>query len=175
MFALMLLGLLACEEEGEEGAGTTSEPTTPAGTDPTAAPDCADPDVNPFAGTCVETFLAGCFDPVGECTYESSGLEVSLSWDNGATVVTEAGMTSTTTLTASDGTECAVGTTEVNAGGCFSKTSYRRFDGEIQVWCIQADGSFEVTCDDGTTIAVEADQSEDAQSCNYGGEPCQPA
>ncbi len=124
----------------------------------------------------MEDFLADCFDPVGECTYTQAGANVDIEWANGASVQTEAGLTTTTTLTASNGAVCAVGTTEVMQGDCFALTTYERPDGATQSWCFYQDGSFDVRCDDGTEIAVAAGASTTAQSCAYGNsEPCAPA
>jgi hypothetical protein len=173
----LLLALAACGDD--PSADATPSTSSPTSTDPstsTAADGCADPSQNPFAGTCVETFLADCFDPVGECTYVQSGANVDVTWSNGASVQTEAGLTTTTTLTASNGTVCAVGTTEVMQGDCFALTTYERPDGATQSWCFYQDGSFDVRCDDGTEIAVAAGDAAGAQSCAYGNsEPCAPA
>lgn len=137
---------------------------------------CEDPAQNPFAGTCVETFLAGCFDPSGDCTYAQQGANVILTWENGATVETAAGRTTTTTLTASDGTVCATGTTVVGAGDCFAQTTYvRASDSAEQVWCTYQDGSFDVQCPDGSTVSVTAEESSSANSCQYGGGTCEAA
>lgn len=145
------------------------------GDDDTASGECGDPDYNPYAGTCVESFMAACFDPSGECdgTYDLTG-NTTLTWENGAQVVSEVGVSGTsavviTTLYASSGTECAVGETTQGAGGCFSQTVYTRTsDGATQTWCTQEDGSVSVTCDDGSTVDVDASQSTAAEECQYG-------
>ncbi len=159
--------MVACGDGSGSGDTSTTPPPSSTGT---AA--CSDPSANPLSGTCVETFLAGCFDPAGACTSAQTGLNSTLTWDNGASVTTQAGMTTTTTISASDGTECATGLTEINVDGCFSETTYRRPDGATQTWCFHQDTSFEVTCDDGTVIPVAAGQSDSATSCQYGGQTC---
>lgn len=149
--------------------------------DPAVEGECDDPAQNPFAGTCVETFLAGCFDPSGACVGETDGAgNTTLTWENGASVVTTIEMDGMdvsvlTDLVASDGAVCAEGMTENGVGGCASRTVYVRPDGAQQTWCFGNDGSYAVTCDDGTTIDVSAAQSEAVQECQYGSdaEPCE--
>ncbi len=162
--ALMALGV-AC---GESDKGDD---------DDTGSGECDDPSYNPYAGTCVETFMAACFDPSGECsgTYDLSG-NTEITWDNGAQVVSEVTVSGTTavvltTLYASSGTECAVGETTQGEGGCFSQTVYTRTsDGATQTYCTQTDGSVSVTCDDGSTVDVSSGQADGAETCQYGGD-----
>lgn len=168
---------------GGAGAKDATDATGPSGsTEPTtSAGGCADPTVNPWAGTCVETFLAGCFDPEGACTgtWDLQG-NTELTWANGAQVITEVDLSQpldpsvTTDLFASDGGSCATGTSELGAGGCASLTTYvRTSDGAEQTWCIRLNGDITVTCPDGTEVSVTAAESEAAQGCEYGsGEPC---
>lgn len=149
----------------------TSPPTT--APDPAATDECDDPGYNPWAGTCVETFLADCFDPEGECTGQTDAMgNVLLTWENGAYLETTTDFsnpsdpTITTVLYSSAGDLCAQGDTQVNVGGCASLTIYQRPDGATQRWCIYADGSTEVTCDDGSTIAVTAEEAERGDACS---------
>jgi hypothetical protein len=110
----LVLGLAAC-------SGDKDEETTD-GTEP-AVVDCADPASNPWYGTCVETFMADCFDPSGACdiTIGQTG-STTLEWANGASVVTSVGfggggLETLTDIIASDGTVCANGvTTMMDAG-----------------------------------------------------------
>lgn len=149
----------------------------------TAASPCADPEYNALAGTCAESFFAGCFDPAGECDGEvdlTSG-NTTLSWANGATVETTIDYSvptspvANTTITSSSGVVCATGVTRTNHGGCASQTTYTRAsDGEIQIWCSQTDGSLEVVCPGGEGINITAAQARAAGECAYGSEaePC---
>jgi hypothetical protein len=82
------------------------------------AADCDDPDSNPYAGTCVETYLADCWDPSGECegVIETTTGNSSFTWENGASMTTEVTISGTsavvlTTLYNSGGVECAVAET----------------------------------------------------------------
>lgn len=154
---------------------------TSADTDAPATGECSDASYNPLAGTCVETFLADCFDPSGACegSFDIMG-NGTLMWDNGATVETSLDLSnpmspaSLTELISSTGAVCAEGRSENNVGGCASQTVYRRPDGATQTWCIQMDGSYSITCDDGTTVSVSAAQAGAIQTCQYGSDagPC---
>lgn len=179
---LLTLALSACgDKDGDDTS--TGDGGSSSGDGGAASGDCADPSVNAFAGTCVETFMAGCFDPAGECdgTVDMATGSTSLAWENGASVQSEvdssnpASPSVETTISGSDGTVCAIGTSQYNAGGCASRTVYvRQSDGAEQVWCIQADGSMEVTCSDGGSVSVTAAQAQTANSCGFAGsgEPC---
>lgn len=175
LFAGLLLA--ACgdkEDESTDGTGGTG------GTGGTAAAvDCSDSSENPLAGTCVEDFWAGCFDPEGACdgVVDVTG-NTTLEWESGATVETTLNYTSDplnptaiTTVTGSDGTVCATGESQNNAGGCASLTVYTRSsDGATQEYCSQTDRSVTVMCDDGTTVDASGSA---AQQCQYGdAEPC---
>jgi hypothetical protein len=158
--ALPLLALLACGDgdEGDDVAGT-----------------CADPDVNPFAGTCISDAFADCFDPAGTCegTYDMTGA-TTLTWENGAQAVSSvSGTTATTQLLASDGTVCAEAVSTVNANGCQSETVYTLSSGQSIRWCINAD-EWSVTCPDGSTFEMPSVTDPSAMSCAYGeeAEPC---
>lgn len=174
---LLALVLIACSGDGaDDSTPTTTSPGSTSTTPTAAAVDCSDPSENPFAGTCVETFMAACFDPTGTCdgTVDMMG-NTELVWASGATVTTQTDFSNPlnpsviTTLTASDGTECATGITDVNEGGCASRTTYTRTsDGAQQVYCIQLDGSMTVTCDNATVIEVPANQGGAAEQCQYG-------
>lgn len=167
------LTLVACGGDKEE--------ETPTETTPVEA-DCGDSAYNPWAGTCVETFHADCWDPEGTCngTVELTGATY-LEWENGAAVDVTLDFASDpfnpgaiTDLIASDGTVCSTGVSRNNEMGCASRTVYTRVsDGATMVFCIQADQSMEVTCPDGSTVSATAAQSEGAQTCQYGdAEPC---
>jgi hypothetical protein len=158
--ALPLLSLLAC------GGG---------GDDDDVAGTCADPEVNPFAGTCVSDAFADCFDPAGACegTYDMTG-STTLTWENGAQVVgSVSGTTATTQLLASDGTVCAEAVSTYNTGDCQSETVYTLSSGQSLRWCINAD-SWTVTCPDGTAFDMPVVTDPSAMSCAYGeeAEPC---
>ncbi len=179
-FAPVLILLVACGGGEDDSAATASG--TPSTQPTSAAVDCSDPAENPFAGTCVETYLAGCFDPVGTCEGDVALTgRTELIWESGASVLTEIDFSdpfnpgAITTLTNSSGTECAVGVTENNTGSCASQTTYTRTaDGATQVYCIQLDGSMTITCDDNTTVEVPASQGDAANQCQYGdAEPCE--
>lgn len=151
-------------------------------TDTPAEVDCTDPDSNPYLGTCVETYAAGCFDPAGSCSgvVEITG-ETTLTWDSGAEVHTVPTFAdpmnpgAETTLYASSGATCAVGQTNNNVGACASQTVYtRESDGAQLGFCIHLDGAIDVTCPDGSTFAVSASQGEAAASCQYGGDASEP-
>lgn len=166
---------LACGDEDQDSAGDGG------GDGGAAAGDCSDPSVNAFADTCVETFLADCFDPAGECdgTIDLSTGETSLTWANGASVETTVGTgmppAVNTTITSSSGTVCATGVSSNGTGGCASQTVYTRAsDGAQQTWCIQADSSMVVSCPGGETVNVTAAQAQSSNSCGFagGGEPC---
>lgn len=141
------------------------------------AADCDDPSSNPYAGTCVETYLADCWDPSGECegVIETTTGNSSFTWENGAQMTTEVTVSGTsaavlTTLYNSGGVECAVAETVQGGGGCFSQTTYTRTaDGATQTYCTQEDGSVTVTCDDGSTVDVSSGQSAAAEECQAGG------
>ncbi len=185
LWSMALLALMACgTKESAETDPTSTEDTDvqdsdtrdtdPQDTD-AALNDCDDPAKNPLGVSCVEDFLAACFDPVGECTYAQAGMNITTTWENGATLQVEAGMSTTIRFVSSDGTTCVSGIAEVGKAGCVSQTSYRReADGATQVWCTYQDGSLEVTCDDGTVIDVSAEQSTTANACQPGGS-CTPA
>lgn len=147
--------------------------------DPT--PSCDNPDYNPWSGTCVETFVADCFDPEGTCdgTIDMSSGATSFVWANGASVDSEVGgMGYVTTLTNSGGSVCATAETPLmpGQGDCFSTTTYTRTsDGAQMSFCIYQDQSMDVTCPDGTTHSATAEQQQAANECQYGsgsGEPC---
>lgn len=163
-----LLFALACS--GDDGKGDTDETDTTPPTNTTDQGGCRDPEVNPWAGTCVETYLAGCFDPTGSCTGERQGvMGLIMTWENGATVE-QSGLT--TTLTASNGTVCATAVTSVTpVGDCFSTTTYTDDGGDEMQYCIHADGSMGITCADGSSFEITAEeaQSPSGQSCQYGG------
>ncbi len=175
LWSIALLSLIACGTKEDDTATTDTETTDTDTTDtddtvPAATGDCADPAKNPLGVACVEDFLAACFDPVGECTYAQAGANVTTTWDNGAMMEVEGGMSTTIVFIASDGTTCASGIAEIGKAGCVSQTTYRReADGAIQVWCAYQDGALDVTCDDGTVIAVSAAQSQTATACQPGG------
>jgi len=162
MVVLLPALLLACGDKDEEEATSSSA-------------DCSDPGYNPFAGTCVENFHADCFDPQGECTgeFDMSSGGTNLEWANGAQVdvsINPATFGATTQLINSDGTVCATGESANNVGSCASQTVYTRAsDGATQTWCIQLDGSMEVTCSDGGSVTVTSDQQQGASQCQYGG------
>ncbi len=173
--SLLALALTAaCFDKGDD-SGSSADGTD--GADGAAASgDCGDSSYNPYAGTCVETFMADCFDPSGECEGVATATgDVTLEWANGANAVTTTDYSDVsniqirTVLTASNGTECAVGITTTNTGGCYSQTVYTRSsDGGTQTYCTQADGSVTVTCDDGSTVDVSSSQSSGAEQCQYG-------
>ena len=176
---LLTLGLLgaACGDKDDSGGGGDGG----GGDGGSAGSDCSDPSVNPFAGTCVETFLADCFDPAGECdgTIDMATGETTMTWSNGASVQTEVGggtpPTVTTTITGSSGAVCATGTSSYGTGGCASQTVYvREGDGAQQTWCIAADGGMTVSCPGGETVTVTAAQAQAANQCGMAGsgEPC---
>jgi hypothetical protein len=158
--------LVACGGDAEEEV------------DPT--PSCDNPDYNPWLGTCVETFVADCFDPAGACdgVVDQSNGSTSFTWDNGAAVQTEiSGMNNVTELISSSGSVCAVGETPLMPGGaCFSTTTYTRSsDGAQMTFCIYEDQSMDVTCPDGSTHSATAEQQQGASECQYGsgsGEAC---
>lgn len=137
--------------------------------------DCSDPEYNPFHGTCVETFLAACFDPAGSCDGEVDAMGATLlEWENGATVETQLdpdnpmSLTMVTEIHSSGGDLCATGRSQNSASGCASQTVYERPDGATQTWCFQNDGSYVVTCDDGTNVDVPAAGAGAAEACQYG-------
>lgn len=158
--------LIAC------GGNKDEESTGP------AAADCSDPAYNPWAGTCVETFNADCFDPTGECNgmFDQATGSTTLEWASGASVETSinpATFGATTEIYSSTGALCSTGESANNVGGCGSQTIYTRAsDGAQMTFCIQLDGSMEVTCPDGSThSASSTDQG--ASDCQYGdAEPC---
>jgi hypothetical protein len=144
--------------------------------------DCSDPAYNPWAGTCVETFNADCWDPTGTCdgTIELTG-STSLVWENGAAVEVSIDFSggdpfnpgALTDIIASDGTICSSGVSRNNEEGCASRTVYTRADNATLTICIQADQSMTVTCPDGSTLSATADQQQGANACQYGdAEPC---
>lgn len=189
IFFLGLAGLLAlgaCGDKDDGDGSSDGESNGGASTSDggSGEGDCSDPDVNVFAGTCVETFLAGCFDPSGACegTIDMTTGSTTMTWANGATIETEVDTSNptspsvTTSIYASDGTLCAVGESQNGVGGCASQTVYeRQSDGATQTWCIQADGSMEVSCSDGTSVSVSASEAEAANSCGFASdaEPCE--
>lgn len=168
----MLLLFVACSGDSEEKTSTT---------EPVEA-DCSNPAYNPWAGSCVETFNADCWDPEGACegTVELTG-STTLVWDNGAAVEVSLDFASDpfnpgaiTDLVASDGTVCATGESRNNELDCASRTVYvRTSDNAEMVFCIQADGAMDVTCPDGSVVSATAEESEGANACQYGdAEPC---
>jgi hypothetical protein len=167
--AALGLALVACSGDGKE-----EENEEPSGTNPGAV-DCADPASNPWSGTCVETFMADCFDPSGVCdiTIGATGA-TDLSWDNGASVVSTttfdgSGVVTETDYIASDGTVCATGITRLMDGGCDSRSVLTRgSDGAVMEYCLFQDGSMDVTCPDGSTASASADESAAAGACQYG-------
>lgn len=186
------LALIACEgtKDGDDtAAGTIPTSAIPTGatggggtggggTGGTSEIDCADPAVNPYAGTCVEDYLAGCFDPSGPCdgVFDMAG-NVELTWENGAQVITTSdfsdpfNITVTTEIYSSAGDLCATGLTENMTGSCASETVYARTsDGASLGFCAQTDGSLQARCDDGTTIDVTAEDSAAAGACQYSGD-----
>lgn len=169
VMVVLSLTLMACDG-GEDDA--TVDPT----------PSCDNPDYNPWAGTCVETFAADCFDPEGACegVIDTSTGSTSFTWANGASVDSEiAGMGYETTLTASNGTVCATAETPLmpGQGDCFSTTTYTRAsDGAQMTFCIYQDQSMDVTCPDGSVHSSTAEQQQAANECQYGsgsGEACE--
>lgn len=162
------LALVACSGDAEDDTtdGTNNTP---------AAVDCADPASNPWSGTCVETFLAGCFDPSGPCdiTIAQTG-GTDLVWENGASVISTttfdgAGVATETDYISSDGTVCATGVTKLMDGGCDSRSVLTRgSDGAVMEYCLFQDGSMDVTCPDASVISVTAEESTAANSCQYG-------
>jgi hypothetical protein len=183
-FAMLLIGLLVGCEDTEEAEGTegTTESTgvpTGGGGGGAATGGCDDPAYNPYAGTCVETFFVGCFDPEGDCagTYDLQG-NVDLEWSNGAAVTTEVDMSDPfnivayTTLWSSGGDECVTGVTEMMQGDCASETIYDN-GAEQVVFCAAMDGGLTVSCPDGSTVTVDASQAEAAAECQYGGGECE--
>lgn len=172
MFRVLVLLVAACGEAGGGGDGTTdaSGPSGAGG----ATDACADPAYNPFAGTCVVTFLEDCFQPVGECTTTGSMMSFAFSWENGARIefsLTDIG------IFAADGTECAHGVPTIGGGtSCVTTTVYTRTsDGSQQTWCTGADGSLVVTCETGDVIEIDAGQSAAASGCGFGeGGACEP-
>lgn len=173
LLAALALGLtLGCGDKDDADSGGSAD-----GADGTTAAtgDCSDADYNPYAGTCVESFLADCFDPSGACDGVATATgDVTLEWASGATVETTVDYSdplnpgANTTITSSTGEICATGVTQSNASGCASLTVYTRPDGATQQYCSQSDGSTTVTCDDGTTVAVSSSQSSGAEQCQYG-------
>ena len=167
--AWWLVVAVAC---GGGDEAETTEPTTPSG-----AVDCADAAQNPWAGSCLETFYQGCWDPSGACegTVALTGA-TTLVWENGATVEVSLDFasdpfdpTAVTDLISSDGTVCATGVSKNDELGCASRTEYTRAsDGAVLVFCAQADGAVDLTCPDGSTVSVTAAESEAASSCQYG-------
>lgn len=142
------------------------------------AADCDDPASNPYAGTCVETYLADCWDPSGECdgVVDPTTGSTSFTWENGAAMTSEVTISGTsavvlTTLYNSGGVECAVAETIQGGGGCFAETTYTRTaDGATQTYCTQEDGSLSVTCDDGSTVDVSSAEADAASTCQAGGD-----
>ena len=143
--------------------------------------DCTDPADNPYAGTCVESFLADCFDPSGACVGEVSQAGVDLTWDNGAEVLNTIDYSdpysprTTTELSSSGGAMCATGLTETHAldqtAECYSTTTYTRAsDGQRLTFCVRTDTSMKVTCDDGSTFEVDGQAAHGASLCQYGNE-----
>ena len=144
------------------------------------AVDCTDAAQNPYAGTCVETYVADCFDPSGACMGSLDMMTgmTTLVWESGANVETSIAIDpanptmpgAMTTLTSSGGMACATALSSNNTDGCASKTVYTRAsDGAELVFCIQADTSMEITCPDGSSFTVDAQQSQAAEQCQYGG------
>jgi hypothetical protein len=165
--AWLVVGALGC-------AGDKADETEPTETAPAA--DCADPDYNPWAGSCVDTFVVDCWDPEGSCdgTVELTGA-TTLAWENGALVEVTVDYTNPfdptvlTDLIASDGSVCSSGVSTNNIDGCASRTIYTRTsDGAVMTFCAQLDGSVAVTCPDGTVVSATAAESEAANSCQYG-------
>ncbi|MCK6507035.1 hypothetical protein L6R53_27285 [Myxococcota bacterium] len=181
LLACSLPTLLLASACGDKDGDDTSGGGADGGA--TSASPCADPEYNALAGTCAETFFAGCFDPAGECdgTVDIASGSTTLTWANGATVETTIDYSvptspvANTTITSSSGAVCATGVTKTNFGGCASQTTYTRTsDGAIQIWCTQNDGSMEVVCPGGEGITVTAAQARAAGECAYGSEaePC---
>jgi len=167
--AALGLALVACSGDGKDDE-TPDDGSTPAG-----AVDCADPAANPWSGTCVETFMADCFDPSGPCdiTIAATGA-TDLVWENGAAVVSATtfdggGVATETDYIASDGTVCATGITRLMDAGCDSRSVLTRgSDGAVMEYCLFQDGSMDVTCPDGSTASASSDESAGASACQYG-------
>ena len=171
LLGLALVASAGCEDEEDSSAGSTQQGQT----------DCTNDAENPYADTCVETFLTDCFDPSGACTGEVDLTgSVTLEWASGATVQTDVIIDATnitpgqvpdqssaeanTTLTGSGG-QCATGQTRNMVDGCASRTIYTRSsDNMTMTFCIKDDESVEVTCPDGTTFTAE----QDAPDCQWG-------
>ena len=143
--------------------------------------DCTDPGANPYAGTCVETYLAGCFDPSGVCVGEVSQTGVDLTWANGAEILADLDYSdpyhpgTTATLSSSAGAVCATSVTTSNTSAqddeCFSVTTYTRSgDGAQMAFCVRINRSMTVTCPDGSTFDVDGDAGNEASLCQYGNE-----
>ena len=166
LLLLPLLLALACGDKDDDDSAA------PAGA---TSGDCSDADYNPYAGSCVESYLADCFDPAGECNGVATATgDVTLDWDSGASVQTTVDYSdptnpgALTTLYSSSGEVCAEGVSSNNTGGCASLTVYTRPDGATQEYCSQSDGSVTVTCDDGSTVEVSSSESSGAEQCQYG-------
>jgi hypothetical protein len=160
MRAWTLMLLIACggSKDGEDSSAVAASGT------------CADPATNPYAGSCVETYLAGCFDPSGPCEGQVSLTgEVDLTWSNGASVNSELeGLGVSTTVTSSSGATCATATMAIMAGSCASETVYvREGDGATLGFCSGLDGSLTVTCPDGSSFAISAIEAASGQACQF--------
>jgi hypothetical protein len=173
-----------CDEsdDGEGGGGGGGETATEGGETATeggetategggASIDCSDPQQNPYAGTCLEDFGGGCFQPSGACSATQSGLNVTLEWDNGAKVETEANLSGSATSTGygADGTECFTGTSAVDIATGSATTTYTTAEGTY-TFSSSADGSVVVTCPNEEKVEIDASEAEAAQACQYGSE-----
>lgn len=143
--------------------------------------DCTDPAENPYAGTCVESFIVDCFDPAGACVGEVSQAGVDLTWANGAEVLNTIDTSNpysprtSTEIVGSTGAVCATGLTVTNAtdqtAECYSETTYTRAgDGARLTFCTRLDTSQRVTCDDGSSFEVDSQAAGGASVCQYGSE-----
>ncbi len=158
---------LACGDDASgpaTGPGSTTDPGTDGPTGSAEGGLCSDPAVNPFLGTCIETFLADCFVPTGECTTTESGLSFTFTWENGASMSFDL---LSVEISGESGV-CATGTVDMGGGDCVSRTTYTRTtDGATQVWCMHADGSATVTCDDDSATTYTSAEFAAGGACGF--------
>ena len=130
-----------------------------------ASPDpCDDPSINVFAGTCWESFWAGCWDATGACTVHAEGSTVRVEWDNGAyTESTSSAGTTTGSYVNSSGVTCS----EVTSSYTMSTSTYENpATGDSLRADYFAGGDFRITCPDGSSFYVTATENERAGDCN---------
>lgn len=150
--------------DGQGSGGNTNDTTGGGGGNGGSGEGSCDPSKNPFAGTCVESFAQPCFQPSGECTATVTQDGANVEWASGHKVVTQG-----TSSTGSDGSgnTCYTGDTTVDVASQSSTTTYTA-SGKTYVFEASASGAMTVTCPDGSTLTVTAEQAKDASACSPG-------